>query len=486
MQGIVKGIKSPLPFMSMTSVPAYVKENMYETLVSYDREANIHPWLAESWTPNADSSVWTFQIRKGVKFHDGTELTAADVVWSLNHILNPENTASGHGQIGPNIKEIVATGEYTVQITAPGPRGLMPEILAKTSVHVVPADSMTIGQRELVDGAPPPGSGPFKFKSWTPGEKLEVVRFDDYWGGAAYLDGVNFIVISNKASRAAAIQAGDIQLTGRLGPTFVDRITSGELKGLNFTPIGAAGLRQLVMNTKLAPTSNVLVRKAIALSLDAQAILDETTFGYGVAVSTWDFPGGDWGKASGFQWERNVDEAKRLLSEAGYSGEPITLGGTQGQSEEYLEVIARQAKEAGINFTIQNIAGSELIAKTINDELHVSLYGGGGVGEPLVANIQYISCIDGEHAVNNVSNYCSPGLEAGVSAYLEESDRDARLAIWTGVVQEVLEEQVAYIVIGWPNTRNYVWRDEVKNWQRGPGQEYWHAKGGLWRTWLDN
>ena len=255
--GIVKDIGTPIPFVDYTSVPQFVKENMYEPLVMNDQKGEIHPWLAQSWTANANSSQWTFKIRQGVKFHDGKELTAEDVVWSAKHIMNPANGAAGQGQLSANVREVVALDKYTVKFTLPGPRGLFPEILSNTStLHIAPAKSMATGQQEMVGGAPPPGTGPFKFKAWIPGQEINVVRHEDYWGGAPYLEGVRFRVITETNSRAAAIQAGDIDVSERLGPTFVQRIKSGALKGLHFMPIGTVGIKQLVLNTQSAPTSD--------------------------------------------------------------------------------------------------------------------------------------------------------------------------------------------------------------------------------------
>jgi peptide/nickel transport system substrate-binding protein len=485
--GIVKDIGTPIPFVSYTSIAQYVKDNMYEPLIMYDNKGEIHPWLAESWKANANASEWTFKIRRGVKFHNGKELTADDVVWSAKHIMDPANGAAGQGQLSSNVRNVVASDKYTVTFTLPGPRGLFPELLADTEIlHIAPKESMAHGQQEMKGGVPPPGTGPFKFKAWIPGQEFDVVRNDDYWGGAPYLDGVRFRVISQTASRAAAIQAGDLDLTERLGPTFVQRIKNGALKGLHYMPVGAAGLRQLVFNTKLAPTSDPRVRKAIALSLDQDEILKEVTFGFGVPALTWAVAGTEWETSIGFKWKRNIAEAKRLLKEAGYSGKPITLGGTRGQSDPWTEAIVRQASEASINFSIQSLAGAELIQKTVAGELNVSVYGGGGVGEPLVANLQYISCSGGKPGISNVSKYCTPELEKLLTQYMEQSERAKRMAIWKKVVQKVFVDDVAYYVIGWPNERNYVWRDSVKNWERGPGQEYTHAKGGLWRTWLEH
>ena len=109
--GNAKGIGTPIPFVAFTSIPEYIKNNMYEPLVNYDQKGDIHPWLAESWTPNADSSEWTFKIRKGVKFHNGKELTAEDVVWSARHIMDPANGAAGQGQLADNVAEATAVGQ---------------------------------------------------------------------------------------------------------------------------------------------------------------------------------------------------------------------------------------------------------------------------------------------------------------------------------------------------------------------------------------
>jgi peptide/nickel transport system substrate-binding protein len=484
--GIVKDIGTPIPFVDYTSVPQFVKENMYEPLVMNDQKGEIHPWLAQSWTANANSSQWTFKIRQGVKFHDGKELTAEDVVWSAKHIMNPANGAAGQGQLSANVSEVVALDKYTVKFTLPGPRGLFPEILSNTStLHIAAAKSMATGQQEMVGGVPPPGTGPFKFKAWIPGQEINVVRHDDYWGGAPYLEGVRFRVITETNSRAAAIQAGDIDVSERLGPTFVERIKSGALKGLHFMPIGTVGIKQLVLNTQSAPTSDPRVRKAIALSLDREAILTEATFGFGVPVQTWGAAGTDWESAIAFKWKRNIEEAKRLLKESGYSGKPITIGSTRGQDDPWTEAVVRQASEAGIKFSVQNLAGAELIQKTLAGELNVSVYGGGGMGEPLVANVQYIACADGKPGIGNVAKYCSPQSDKLVTQYMEEPNRAKRLAIWKTVAQKLFNDDVAYYVIGWANDRNFVWRDKVKNWERGPEQEYFHAKGGLWRTWLE-
>jgi len=484
--GIVKDIGTPIPFVAYTSIGQYVKDNVYEPLVMFDQKGEIHPWLAESWKPNANSSEWTFKIRRGVKFHDGKELTANDVVWSAKHIMNPTNGAAGQGQLASNVRDAVALDNYTVKFISPGPRGLLPEILADTAtLHIAPKESLAPGQQKMIGGNPPPGTGPFKFKAWIPGQEYEVVRNNDYWGGAPYLDGIRFRVIIESTSRAAAVQAGDLDLTERLGPSFVQRIKSGGLKGVQFVSIGMAGIKQLVLNTQLAPTSDPRVRKAIALSLDKDAIMKEATFGFGIPMLTWAPPGTDWETSSSFKWKRNIEEAKRLLKEAGYSGKPITLGSTQGQDDPWAEAVVRQAAEAGIKFSIQNLAGAELIQKTVAGELHVSVYGAGGVGEPLVANEQYIACSGGKAGVGNVAKICTPELEKLIAQYMEEPNRAKRLAIWNKLAQKYFIDDVAYYVIGWANDRNFVWRDKVKNWERGPGQEYSHAKGGLWRTWLE-
>jgi len=114
--GIVKDIGTPIPFVAYTSVSQYVKDNVYEPLVMFDQKGEIHPWLAESWTANANTTEWTFKIRKGVKFHDGKELTANDVVWSAKHIMNPANGAAGQGQLSSNVRDCRGIGQLHCEI----------------------------------------------------------------------------------------------------------------------------------------------------------------------------------------------------------------------------------------------------------------------------------------------------------------------------------------------------------------------------------
>ena len=153
--GIVKDIGTPIPFVAYTSISQYVKDNVYEPLVMFDQKGDIHPWLAESWTANANSSEWTFKIRRGVKFHDGKELTANDVVWSAKHIMNPANGAAGQGQLSSNVRDAVALDNYTVKFTRPGPRGLLPEILADTqTLHIAPKESLAPGQQKMIRQQP--------------------------------------------------------------------------------------------------------------------------------------------------------------------------------------------------------------------------------------------------------------------------------------------------------------------------------------------
>ena len=485
--GIVKDIGTPIPFVAYTSISQYVKDNVYEPLVMFDQKGDIHPWLAESWTANANSTEWTFKIRRGVKFHDGRELTANDVVWSVKHIMSPANGAAGQGQLSSNVRDAVALDNYTVKFTAPGPRGLLPEILADSqTLHIAPKESMAPGQQKMTGNSPPPGTGPFKFKAWIPGQEYEVVAQRRLLGRRPILWTVSGSGSSSKPHPEPQPSRPEIiDVTERLGPTFVQRIKSGQLKGLQFVTIGMAGIKQLVLNTQLAPTSDLRVRKAIALSLDKDAIMKEATFGFGVPVLTWAAAGTDWETSAKFKWKRNIEEAKRLLKEAGYAGKPITLGSTQGQDDPWAEAVTRQAAEAGIKLSIQNLAGAELIQKTVAGELNVSVYGAGGNGEPLVANEQYISCTGGKAGVGNVAKLCTPELEKLITQYMEEPNRAKRLAIWNKLAQKYFVDDVAYYVIGWSNDRNFVWRDKVKNWERGPGQEYSHAKGGLWRTWLE-
>src|SRR5690606_29634763 len=182
----------------------------YNGLTVIDPEMKAQPQLASSWDQDGTNTVWTFKIREGVTFHDGSALTSADVVYSLNRHLDPA-TGTKAMTIASQFKEVAATGSHEVRITLVGPNGDLP-ILLSTPHFMIVKDGTT-------DFSKPNGTGPFVAEEFTPVVRSLGVRNENYWKeGLPYLDAVEFFGIPEENARLNALISGDVQLTTTINP----------------------------------------------------------------------------------------------------------------------------------------------------------------------------------------------------------------------------------------------------------------------------
>ncbi len=163
--GSAKEMTSPHPWTTTISVDQAIKEStMLEPLVQLAADGSLIPMLATSWVANDDASVWTFHLRQGVKFHNGQEMTSADVVWDVNYIMDPENAARGHDDFSPTVASVRAIDKYTVRFDMRGTQPVFPLIVSDISVmSIIPANSLERGEIQVSET--PPGTGPFMFEA---------------------------------------------------------------------------------------------------------------------------------------------------------------------------------------------------------------------------------------------------------------------------------------------------------------------------------
>ena len=485
--GSSKDMNTKHPYTRVTSVDEFIKMMMWEPVTMYDLTGKLHGILAESWEPNADASEWTFRLRRGVKFHNGTEMTSADWVWCYNYILNPANGAYANTVLSDNIAKVEAVDPYTVKFHMVGPRALFPHVLSTIqNGTVVPKNSLG-SKVGVIEGKPPPGTGPFQFVNWSPGTAVEFKRFDDYWGGAPYLEGLKFRIITNKAARQNALRAGDVNMADRLRPSFAERVKKGRITGIKTMPVGGAGYRQLYFNTKGKWTGDRRVREAIIISLDRESIVEEGFLGVGEPIALGVPQDSDWFRAGAAKlpsYERDVKRARQLVKEAGYNGEPLSLNMTLGQEVALAEAIVRQAAEAGLNIKMAPVESTIFYERLGKGDFSLLMSSGRFRGEPgLEETINYV-CEKGK-VRRSRTGYCDPARDALISSYPTASERGERVRIYGEIVKFVFADEMMQYGIGWSNNRNFGWRDKVKDWQRGPGQEYRNALGGLHRTWIE-
>lgn len=184
--------------------------NIFDGLVNQDDKQQIQPALAVSWTI-VDDTTWEFKLREGVKFHDGSDFTAEDVVASIKRIpLASTNSPSSFAAYVKAITEVTAVDPLTVRIKTSGPTPLLLNNLSR--IAILPAEMEKVTTGEMNTGKGVIGTGPFKFVSWSPDDNVVVAKNDTYWGEKAQWDKVTFRVFKNPSARVAAMLSGDVDM----------------------------------------------------------------------------------------------------------------------------------------------------------------------------------------------------------------------------------------------------------------------------------
>ncbi|MDF9758829.1 ABC-type transport system substrate-binding protein [Peribacillus simplex] len=215
-----------------------VTQQVFETLVKYGEDnTEIKPGLAESWKVSDDAKTYTFKLKTGIKFHDGSDFNAEAVVKNFQRWAQSKDEAKFayyasmfggfEGDEGHVIKEVKAIDDNTVEFTLNRPQAPFLKNIAMPTFAIA---SPTGFEKDADNfGKNPSGTGPFKFKSWKPGDTIEVVKNDDYWqDGLPKLDGITFKVIKDNSARLNAVIKGEVDLMDGLNPSDISKVTGDD------------------------------------------------------------------------------------------------------------------------------------------------------------------------------------------------------------------------------------------------------------------
>jgi peptide/nickel transport system substrate-binding protein len=335
-----------------------VYNNLFEGLVKFDRHGKIVPGLAESWTVSEDGKVYTFRLRKGVKFHNGQAFTAADVKYTLDLARDPEHETKTHKEYYQDIADVQVIDDHTVKIALSTVNSMFFYDLARGDSVILPKDM----QPEMKTS--PVGTGPFMVKEWIKGDQVTLVKFGQYYRpGVPYLDEVVLKFIDTPPARNAALQAGDIDVIGYLASPE----TAIEFdKDPGFKVHSGVTTGDVIMSTNNSrkPFSDVRVRRAMAHAIDRRAIIDGAMFGYGTPIGTHMSPINPNYVDLTWMYPHDPEKAKQLLTEAGYPNgfdAVIKLPPRYDYSKRSGEVIADLFRKVGINLKIELIEWGQWI-----------------------------------------------------------------------------------------------------------------------------
>lgn len=348
-------VQSLDPQIQNDTTSEQVVKMLYNTLLKFEDDGTVVGDLAESWSVSEDKLTWTFNLKQGVKFHNGKELTSADVKATFDRALNAEAGGLRTTEIIKMFTAVEAPDPYTVTITTDGPYGPMESLMCNMSLGIMDADYIEQYGLDLgtsVEGEN--GTGPFKVVSWERDQEIVVERFDDYFGTPAKLQTVVYTVIPEAASRVIALETGEVDV--------IDKPTDEDLARLEADTENFTVLRKPTISQRLFRfgcndpiISNTKVRQAIVYAIDRQAIIDALFTG-SAYPSTAPLAPVTFGYSDLGEIEQDLELAKSLLAEAGYpDGFDTKIITTERYQNgiELAEIISQQLAEIGINAKIE-------------------------------------------------------------------------------------------------------------------------------------
>jgi len=332
--------------------PDYARlPQVFEPLAMWDANMNSVPLLAESIEPNKDGSVWTVRLRKGITFHNGKPLSADDVIYTFQQIMNPKDP--GYGAEAMQLldtKNIKKVDTYTVEFPCVKPFSMFLKTLPVYEYYIVPV-GWKAGQTI--------GTGPFKLDSFVPGQASEMSRNPNYWqAGLPYVDKVVMTDYTQETARVNALISGQVNAIDQLSATSIAQLKGA---GMQLNISNGGGFCPWTMRVDLAPFNDPNVREALKLCVDRHAIRESVYGGYGAigndVFAYWD-PDYDHSLP---QRQQDIEKAKYLLNKAGHSNLTLSLA-IAPQAQGYLteaELFQQQAATAGVKINLNQVTATD-------------------------------------------------------------------------------------------------------------------------------
>ena len=369
------------PSLVLDGESAKVCDMIYDTLIQYKEDTtDLEPALAEMWDNSADGLTWTFHLRQGVTFHDGSQFNAHVAAFSLNR--PKAQTGNFFSQI---ISHIIAIDDYTLEIQLNTPYAPFLTSLASTENSIISQAAVTHYGQGFENN--PVGTGPFKFVQWDRNDQIVLRASDTHWAGKPAIDKLVFRSIPDNSERYMELQAGNLHVMEFPNPDVLSEIRGDAMLDLLMQP--SLNVGYLAMNIEKPPFDNLKVRLAINHAFNKSEIIESLYQGTGIPAKN-AIPPTLWSYDDTIEdYPYDPEHAKQLLAEAGYpDGFETTLWALpiprpyipNGQA--LAEILQTQLREIGIEATIVTYDWNTYIEKTQNGEHDMAMLGWSASADP--------------------------------------------------------------------------------------------------------
>jgi peptide/nickel transport system substrate-binding protein len=356
-------VLEPAPGLDPTMAPAaaigeVVHMSVLEGLTKINMDGKITPLLADSWSTDPDGKVYTFKLKKGVKFHDGEGFDSGDVKFSFERAKAPSSTNKAKKAVFDNISRIDTPDPYTVIVVLDNADGnFLFRMGENTAVILDPKSAPSVASKPI-------GTGPFKFDSWAKGASITLVKNEQFRDAAKIaMKKVTFRFINDPAAQVAALLAGDIDGMPRYGALESLKQFQSDPR-FSVTVGGTEGKTIMTINNKKKPFDDVRVRRALAAAIDRKAIIDGAQEGFGTPIGSHMVPSdAGYVDLTGVN-PYNPEKAKTLLKEAGVAT-PLSVTLTlppPAYARKGGEIIASQLAKVGVVAKIENVEWAQWLS----------------------------------------------------------------------------------------------------------------------------
>lgn len=424
------------PALTTQSVVYTIDGLVFDTLLEADPDGKLVPSLAESWEVAPDGLTYTFTLRSGVKFHDGSEMTSADVKFTIDRIVDPATKSPRRG-VFSSVAEVTTPDPTTAVITLSRPYAPLLNVLADVTASIVPKAVVEAKGAEFTNA--PVGTGAFKWDNWRRDTSIKLVANEDYWQpDLPYLDGVDVSFNADSNARAANVRSGTVDLLWNAPPelyTVLKEDSSVQAIGGE----GSTSFQYLLMNMQKAPFNDVRVRQAIFNALDREEIRTISRPDTTSTLNGGFLPAGHWAAlAEPVYGAGDVDKAKSLLAEAGKSaGFPMEIMVLIGSDFHIrsAQAVQQQLQPLGIQVQVSTVDSGQQTQRLADGNFDAVITGFSGSLDP----DERLTSAFGTDGGVNYANFSDPEVDDLIAQGRAATDQAQRATIYQQAQRRIAE-----------------------------------------------
>lgn len=424
-----------------------IAAHVFNMLIEQDESQRLKPGLALSWTPK-DDNTWAIKLRPGVKFHDGSDFTAEDVLATIKRIPWVPNSPSPFTIYTKAIKDVVVLDPLTIEIKTDGPYPLLPNDLS--SFYIVSKKAVEAPSDDFNKMTAAIGTGPYKFAEYTRGERIVLDRNEAYWGEKPEWKKVTFRLITNPAARVAALLSGDVQMIEAVPTADIDQLK----KNANITLAQAPSNRVIYLHMDHQrdatpfvadkagkplpknPLKDLRVRQALSMAISRDGIVERVMEGVAIPASQL-LADSFFGTSPNLKpMKFDPDAAKKLLADAGYpNGFAITIHGPNDRyinDGRIIQTIAQMWSRIGLDAKVEAMPWATFAGKASNQEYSIFLVGwGSSTGETSGSLRALVATYNRDTGMGsaNRGRYSNPEMDKVLAEALKTVDEKKRAAL---------------------------------------------------------